>query len=75
MKITTTDSSTPKVRPYPKLMISTNLKQVVFMDQHGCGVVLHNGKSATTAGRYSASWPIATFEDYEGTITLENDNV
>ena len=74
MKITT-DSSTPKVRPYPKLMISTNLKQIVLMERHGRGSVLACGNSSSGHGYLSVNWVMTLFEDYEGTITLENDNV
>jgi len=55
---------------YPKLMHSYQGRVVLFTS-HSTGVLL-NEVGHNCGGYYSDDWCMAHFEDYDGSITLQN---
>jgi len=75
MKITMKPEAHKTRRPFPRLMISQgNIPgQIVFFIEDGCGTTLASGLSEDKAGAYSDSFNMDYFEDYVGSVILEND--
>ena len=58
--------------PYPKLMRSIRGSAIVLMTDESVGMELHDG--ARCVGRYLESWAMSCFEDFHGTVTIENED-
>ena len=74
MKITVNPEHTTKETPYPKLMISRVSKMIILMVRPYEGTVLRsdNTHNQWMVGQHNSNWSILNFEDYKGSITLEN---
>lgn len=61
---------------FPKLMKSIYSGNIVLMsyanDTCGTGVVVMCKDSAINVGHYSKTWLMEVFEDYDGSVTLQN---
>lgn len=61
---------------FPKLMKSTSSGNIVLMNSSngtcGAGVVVVYKGGAIDVGHYSNMWTIDMFEDYDGSVTLQN---
>jgi hypothetical protein len=64
-----------KELPFPKLMKSSSSGAIVLMGQPRQGTVLHTGLGATPVGRYSSTWDMSYFEDYNEEFTIQNVEV
>ena len=78
MKTTISEGSPIVKLPFPKLMISIKRGTVVFFSEYGEGVVLRppirNLSHATEKAVYDChTWAMNCFEDFKGTVELEND--
>ena len=71
MKVTTTNATSVKVLDYPKLMIGEQ-GTIVLMTKKSYGAALRSDHYDT--GHVDDDWYMPAFEDYTGTITLENSN-
>jgi hypothetical protein len=64
------------VSDFPKLMKSTSSGNIVLMNSSngtcGAGVVVVYKGGAIDVGHYSNMWAIGMFEDYDGSVTLQN---
>ena len=69
-------------RPYPKLMVNTSNKLIVYMygegrdDSMGSGVTLYVDNSTPndlTIGQCFTDWLLDNFTDFNGSLTLSND--
>jgi hypothetical protein len=69
MKVTATDGKRQEL-DFPKLMISKTSGDIVLFSEEGIGTVIKG--DAGVIGDYCSSWTFINFEDYTGTITLEN---
>jgi hypothetical protein len=74
MKIRLTDKKPIKIRSYPKLMIDEE-GSIYFMHSEVSGVIIYaaEGCSCASIGDHSDCWGGDSLEDYEGEITLSND--
>lgn len=73
MKVTVSPITTPTVRPFPKLMKSTTGNGLVVLKQSDrLGFVVAVGRSTWKIGEHHNQWSL-DFEDFTGTVTLEND--
>lgn len=59
--------------PFPKLMKSKSDGLIVFFNSRDHGIVVGNPRGRWGVGSYSSSWNTGVFEDYEGSVCLEND--
>ena len=78
MKTSVTEASPIVKLPFPKLMISIERGTVIFFSKYGDGVILRpairNLSSASDkVGHSCQSWAMDCFEDFKGTVELEND--
>ena len=79
VKVTIGESKTQNVKPFPKLMVSVNSGQysgrVVLMLSDNCGIVLKtSGKNDyVEVGHHCTQWNMCNFEDFNDSITLQND--
>ena len=65
-------TSTSLHMDYPKLMTTADGAVVLFWESEE-GILVQEGTiSKRPVGYYTNSWDMACFEDYEGSITLEN---
>ena len=73
MKITLDPSD--KKAQYPKLMSHTKFPNLVlYMIAPSKGVVVSEDKGIEfLIGRYSETWNMSVFKDYNGRVILEND--
>jgi hypothetical protein len=72
MKSTKCDKGNAGELPYPKLMMGA-LGNVVLMTSDKHGTVVHT-EGYYEKGLTLACWQMDCFDDYSGTITLENSN-
>lgn len=72
MKITVNMESSTKVKPFPKLMISKKNTIVLFED-NGLGTCVATGGSLNPLGVFANDWDMTMFEDFNGSVCLEND--
>ena len=64
---------TPAEKPYPKIRIGVNTDIIVLFTSAKVGTVLNKGNNnAWNIGDHSMTWSEKSFEDYQGTVTLEN---
>lgn len=68
MKVTTTDTPSANTLGYPKLMAFEDV--IVLMTSHGHGITL--ASPDRSIGYCGEVWSMGVFEDYTGTVTLEN---
>lgn len=64
-------------KPYPKLMNSVGKPDlVVLFDKPFCGVCVNAGSTGNKVGKYSNNWlsDKKAWEDYQGKVTLSNDD-
>lgn len=61
---------TTKEQNYPKLMIS-DTGSVVLFSIKGCGTLI-KCSNGNIIGHMSERWDMEEFEDYHGTVTLQN---
>ena len=76
VKVTTPQDAEQKEKTFPKLMISSNGKKIVFFLNPNEGVQLNyddNKKTSCKEPHFSAHWDIQHFTDYNEPITLQND--
>ena len=57
---------------YPKLMISDN-GCIVLMNKPNEGTCIVRGNTSNLVGNHYTGWIMSNFEDYAGTVTLENE--
>ncbi len=69
MKSKVTGKSAPKVKPFPKLMITPHDGIILLMTSEHDGVVV----GPRQLGYYSGNWIASTLTDYNGTVELSND--
>ena len=75
--VASNDKCEKKELPFPKLMVSKETKQVVLFISEckgtrvGCG----NLDSGAKLGTYKDCWISRSFEDYTGSVCLNNDVV
>ena len=70
--------SPKKINRFPRLMKSINNHHIVLFTRAREGVCIGNAKPSTRSrgvdiGYGSDSWNMNLFENYSGTLTLEND--
>lgn len=71
MNVTSVRRTNPKIG-FPKLMISRNEGMIVLFSSEKQGVALDVGGSTYyKKGHFASDWIIDSFEDFHGTITLE----
>jgi len=75
---TTVKQPARKGKPYPKLMKGKLTGIIVFFQSECRGQVLRegvsrDGPSTMNTGVIGTNWDPMDFEDFEGTITLENE--
>jgi hypothetical protein len=70
MKVIVGNESTPKGRPFPKLMVSEE-GTIVLMEKEGYGAVIAPKDAIGT--RTHTGWAMVRFRDFDGSITLSND--
>lgn len=73
IKVTTNADKPVKELGYPKLMKHHKNQLVVLMTDPQRGIVIVPG-FAWELGEYHADWHMDSFYDYQGTLTLENDD-
>jgi hypothetical protein len=67
-------------RPYPKLMISSNMVSIdndviVLMQEEGKGIIVYvtsNDWYRRRVGEYYQDWCMESFEEYTGKVTIQN---
>ena len=60
-------------KSFPKLMISPANKCIVLFQGKDQGVCVSSGTSTNRVGKYSDIWDSSCFEDFTGSVCLEND--
>lgn len=60
------------VSDFPKLMKSTFSDTIVLMTSYGTGTVVMCEKGFHGIGHYSNIWDMSVFEDYDGSVVLQN---
>ena len=69
MKVEIKESNQVKERPFPKLMKGTMENELILMTKSGTGMAI----SGCRVGYRSDCWHMASFKDFEGSITLSNE--
>jgi hypothetical protein len=75
MKITVDGPAQEAAKPFPKLMAcvdGNNEGMIVLFNCRSQGMVVSPGK-AWDIGEWSSSWNNDVFNDFIGTVTLQND--
>lgn len=72
MIVDVTPGKGKNVKPYPKLMVGSSGRIVLFTSE-GVGTALNNAGAWEQAGYFSKHWTKGKFKDFEGSITLSND--
>lgn len=79
MKVVVNKSEIIKEKPFPKLMIykSCDLIILAYKEKAECifGVVISPGDSGYKYCHLSDEWGKSFFEDFDGSITLCNDEI
>lgn len=76
MAVKSTVNEAPKQaeRPFPKLMKSNlGTSLIVFFDEYEIGQVVA-GDESLKLGHSSTLWDMDTFEDFTGSVTLQNED-
>jgi hypothetical protein len=61
----------PSPKPFPKLMIGEGGSLVLFR-KDSCGTKIYGGAGSRVA-RYSTTWVMGRFSDFDGELTISND--
>jgi hypothetical protein len=74
IKVTTNQNEILSAKPFPKLMINKLSKTIVLFHSYKKGTVLSDVDiNFYATGFYNDDWHMELFEDYNDTITLQNE--
>ena len=61
--------------PFPKLVKYSNIEGtcIVLMHELERGTVVYSTNSKYSVGHFSNDWNMCVFEDFHGTLTINND--
>ena len=63
----------PQEKPFPKLMISSDYKEIVFFIKSKCGVMItYSDEGPDRRKEYYDKYNMECFTDYNEPITLQN---
>jgi hypothetical protein len=64
---------TPKALPFPKLMKHKDNGRIVLFTTEARGVVVLRGTGSYNIGELHTNWAPSYYEDYTGSVCLENE--
>jgi hypothetical protein len=67
------ESTEKKIVSYPKLRKSNLYGTIVLFVAPRMGTVVSAGGGGNPIGYHSDSWSLESFEDFDGTVTLQNE--
>jgi len=73
MKVTVNEKTKKTEKPFPKLMIGKETGTVVLFSGKNCGTIILENKAFNDCGDYFTNLEIDGFTDFDGSITLENE--
>lgn len=75
IKVTKNDVIEKAEQPFPKLMQGRGTGRIVYMTKPSCGLCVDAGEARQfLAGVYSDGWNMDAFTDYNGPVTLQNED-